>query len=136
MRWNYSMVLGKQYQKKIHSEDTGFDMRISKKGMWGKGIYFAVNASYSNHYAHKKTKSSSFFQKVTKQFFLAKVLVGDSITMAHTDSLVRPPIKNTSQVLQNQIILHDSVNGVTKGSKVYIIYQNDQAYPYYLITYR
>ncbi|KAJ6253368.1 protein mono-adp-ribosyltransferase parp15 [Anaeramoeba flamelloides] len=122
--------------EKIHSEDTGFDMRISKKGMWGKGIYFAVNASYSNHYAHIKTKSSSFFQKVTKQFFLAKVLVGDSITMAHTDSLVRPPIKNTSQVLQNQIIRHDSVNGVTQGSKVYIIYQNDQAYPYYLITYR
>jgi hypothetical protein len=32
--------------------------------------------------------------------------------------------------------LYDSVNGMTMGSKVYMIYVNDRAYPDYLITYK
>jgi hypothetical protein len=35
----------------IESEE-GFDMRFSNEGLWGKGVYFAENASYSHNYAH------------------------------------------------------------------------------------
>ena len=31
---------------------------------------------------------------------------------------------------------YDSINGITGGSKVYITFENDHAYPAYLITYK
>ncbi len=40
--------------------------------MWGRGTYFAVNASYSYNYLHVKDNK--------KLFILAIVLVGDFIT--------------------------------------------------------
>jgi len=33
----------------ILESEEGFDMRFSREGLWGKGIYFAVDASYSNN---------------------------------------------------------------------------------------
>ena len=47
-------------------------MRFSAKGMWGEANYFAVNASYSNSYAHSNGIAGQ------RQMFLAKVLTGDS----------------------------------------------------------
>ena len=52
----------------IYNNPIGFDMRYSNGGMWGKGIYFAVNASYSNNYAHPNDKE--------KQIFLSEVILG------------------------------------------------------------
>ena len=51
--------------------EEGFDMRFSKEGLWGRGIYFAVKASYSNNYAFELNDENKTFQ-----MFLAKVLVG------------------------------------------------------------
>jgi len=36
----------------IYQGEDGFDMRFSRSGMWGQGIYFAVNASYSTNYSY------------------------------------------------------------------------------------
>ncbi len=36
-------------QKIIKSEE-GFDLRLSKAGMWGHAIYFAENSKYSSDY--------------------------------------------------------------------------------------
>jgi hypothetical protein len=36
--------------KQIWDSEDGFDMRFSDNGMWGQGIYFAVNANSANEY--------------------------------------------------------------------------------------
>jgi hypothetical protein len=33
--------------EQIIPNEEGLDMRFSRDGMWGKAVYFAVNASYS-----------------------------------------------------------------------------------------
>lgn len=55
----------------LYTGSEGFDMRFSEVGMWGKATYFAVNASYSNGYAHPLATGS-------KQMFCANVIVGES----------------------------------------------------------
>lgn len=108
--------------EKIYAdEEEGFDMRFSRSGMWGQGNYFAEKASYSDTYAYQAPNG-------TKQFFLAKVLTGDSITLQSDTKLRMPPVKNGS-------VRYDTVNGITHGCRVYISYSNDKAYPLYLITY-
>jgi hypothetical protein len=40
--------------------EEGFDMRYSAEGLWGRAVYFAVNASYSNDYSYElETKTLS-----------------------------------------------------------------------------
>jgi CRISPR/Cas system CMR-associated protein Cmr5 small subunit len=116
----------KNEPKNIYSDTVGFDMRYSNQGMWGKANYFAVNSSYSDMYSYKIPFTNS------KQMFIAKVLIGDSVkVMPSNSSLIEPPSyeKNGKQ------IQHDSVNGETIGSVVYMIYENSRAYPEYLVTY-
>ena len=109
----------------IYMDEEGFDMRFSRTGMWGIGNYFAVKASYSDMYAHCLSDG-------THQMFLAKVLTGKSIELPPDDTLRVPPIIQPS-VEGN--LRYDTVNGETKGSKVYVTYSNDKAYPFYLISY-
>jgi hypothetical protein len=42
----------------IYKSESGLDMRFSNSGMYGKGIYFAENSSYSDAYAYNKNNSS------------------------------------------------------------------------------
>ena len=34
--------------KEIYKGDSSFDIKFSKQGLWGRGNYFAVNASFSD----------------------------------------------------------------------------------------
>jgi len=113
---------------KIYNGEHGFDMRYCSSGMWGIAIYFARNASYSNSYRFT-TPDKKF------QMFLASVLVGDCTHVIPNDSSLRkPPSKSTKNSLGFKED-YDSVSGDTRGSKVYMIYENGRAYPQYLITY-
>mmetsp|Transcript_21735 Transcript_21735/g.24593 ORF Transcript_21735/g.24593 Transcript_21735/m.24593 type:complete len:362 (-) Transcript_21735:45-1130(-) len=113
--------------KVIWNSDEGFDSRCSSKGLWGEGIYFASTAKYSNSYAYTLPSGE-------KQMFLADVLIGDSVTHKQDSTLRKPPVK--PKTLQKSEDEHyDSVNGVTGGTKVFIIYKNEQVYPRCLITY-
>ena len=109
----------------LYTGSEGFDMRFSAVGMWGKATYFAVNASYSNDYAHPLATGS-------KQMFCASVIIGEPFTgnMAGNNAIVTPPlIPGTNK-------MYDSVTGSTNGSIVYMIYADKKAYPEYLITYK
>ena len=113
--------------KEIYRGDSSFDMRFSADGMWGKGNYFAVNASYSNGFAyHSKTG--------LKKMLVAWVLTGVSYHCA-PNHYTKPPLRGTQGTggIQRR---YDSVSGITGGSKVFITYENNRAYPAYLITYR
>ena len=105
----------------IYQDEEGFDMRFGRAGMWGNGNYFAVNASYSDNYAHHLPDG-------TRQMFLAKVLTGRSIELQPDNTLRLPPTMQGN-------LRYDTVHGETKGSQVYIAYSNDKAYPFYLISY-
>jgi hypothetical protein len=49
--------------------EEGFDMKFAKEGMWGRGIYFARNASYSHKYSH-------LYPNGQRGMYLANVILG------------------------------------------------------------
>ena len=105
----------------------------SAQGMWGQANYFAVNASYSHGYAHTAPDGS-------REMFLVKVLTGDSYDCPSNSSLRKPPMKASGHSASGEVsfaqVQYDTVTGVTHGSRVYMTYDNDKAYPAYLIRYR
>ena len=125
--------------EEIYESEEGFDLRFNHQGMWGHGNYFAESAQYSSSYAYKSpsTDQSLYHQLLygtqdnTRQIFLVKVLTGDSFSSPPDKSLHIPPYKPS---ISSEKIRYDTVNGVTHGSKVYITYSNDKAYPLYLIS--
>ncbi len=119
--------------KMIYEGEDGFDMRYGLQGMWGVANYFAVNASYSHNYAYSSTRG--------KQIFLATVLTGDSHECPSNGNLRMPPTKQSSGAtgggnVQITQMKYDTVTGHTGGSQVFMTYDNDKAYPAYLITYK
>jgi len=117
------------HPSKIYNSEKGFMMQYAGDGMWGRGMYFAQNASYSDRY--------SYTQNNINQMFLAEVIVGDSCFSTPDNTLILPPKKQvkTSQVGFSDE-LYDSVYGKTGGSRIYIVYDNNKAYPTYLISYK
>ncbi|CAF1170949.1 unnamed protein product [Adineta steineri] len=109
----------------VYNGEYGLDMTFSSDGLWGIGIYFAKNASYScGSYAYTLPNGK-------KQVFLAQVLTGDVYDCKSDTSLRRPPKKNEKA----STLRYNSVSGDTGGSKVYIVYENRVVYPTYLITF-
>ena len=126
---------GETQPELIYNGGEGFDMRFSKEGYWGRGNYFAVNSSYSHLYAF-------YHDSGVFKMFAAKVLTGNSIFKKEIDrSLTMPPFldsandntSNSGTAIQHR---YDSVHGDTGGTRVYITYDNEHAYPAYLITYK
>ena len=112
--------------KEIYKGEASFDVRFSRHGMWGRGNYFAMNASYSNGYAFK---AESDLMKM----LAAWVLTGHSY-QSEPRSFEYPPVREDCGEGQVQR-RYDSVTGTTGGSTVYITYDNTLAYPAYVITY-
>jgi len=126
--------------EEIYKSEEGFDMRFSRQGMWGQGNYFAESAKYSCSYAYGDSVHSLLLYRRgysshsnAKQMFLAKVLTGDSYYSSSDQSLRMPPYKPS---ISSEKTRYDTVNGVAHGSKIYITYSNDKAYPLYLISFR
>ncbi len=139
----------------LNSEE-GFDHRCARDGLWGAGAYFATAAGYSKNYAHATTivvaKAKNEIktdpppkqrtEQQVKQIILARVLVGESVHLAHTDAtrrLRRPPDKPAAKGSPSGIAFakesYDSVNGCTGGSQVFIVYNHGRAFPEYLVTF-
>lgn len=58
----------------IYNSDEGLDMRFSRPGYYGQGIYFADNAKYSHTYARSLGNK-------TFQMFVVFVLVGNTVKL-------------------------------------------------------
>ena len=118
---------------KIWQSEDGFDLRYSRRGMWGIGSYFAEKASYSDKYAYRY--STNFIQ--CSEMLVASVLTGNSKEMLsnyESRSLTRPPVY-IDATTSNTEVLYDTVTGYTKGSRIYVLYKLDMAYPSYLVRY-
>lgn len=103
----------------------GFDWRMCGKHgtAFGKGSYFACNANYSHCY------SNQALSRGLKQMFLAKVVVG-SYTSGNS-KLIRPPARDSF----NPNVLYDSCCDNTANPALFVIFENGQSYPEFLITY-
>ena len=115
--------------KQIYEGDSGFDMRYSSDGLWGRGNYFAVNSAYSVGYSHKTMDGY-------QQMLVARVLTGASFRSAPHRFQVPPLREGTGQGEGEVRRRYDSVQGETNGSTVYITYDSDHSYPEYLITFK
>lgn len=113
----------------IYQDDSGFDMRHSAQGVWGRGNYFASNSCYSDCYAYS--------EKGTKKMFAAWVLTGICFDSPPDSTLIKPPERQRSDATEDKVkCRYDSVTGVTGGTRVYVTYDNSHAYPAYLIVYK
>lgn len=103
--------------------DQNFDWRVcgSHGTLYGKGSYFARDASYSDRYAQPKTSRR-------KKMFMALVLVGE-FTKGKS-SFVRPPQKNNN----NQGFYDSCVDSETNPA-IFVVFEKFQVYPEYIIEY-
>ncbi len=58
----------------IINGEEGFDIKFANEGYWGRGIYFARNASYSDNYSHPHSNGQ-------RGIFLANVILGETKKM-------------------------------------------------------
>ena len=103
---------------------------LADRGSRGTGNYFAVNAFYADAYAH------SVHGTGMKKLLVAFVLTRQShYSAAEQDSSLKMPPYRSEQddPLWIRHCYH-SMNGVTGGNTVYITYDNNLAYPAYVIT--
>ncbi|XP_074438028.1 protein mono-ADP-ribosyltransferase PARP12-like isoform X1 [Larus michahellis] len=108
-------------KKYIHAIcQQNFDWRICglHGTVYGKGSYFARDASYSDNYCTEDLH--------TKTMFLARVLVGEFTP--GTSSYIRPPLKDN----QN---FYDSCVNCSSNPSIFVIFEKQQIYPEYLIEY-
>ncbi|XP_036451403.1 protein mono-ADP-ribosyltransferase PARP14-like [Colossoma macropomum] len=91
--------------------------------MYGNGVYFAVDPSYS---ARGYSRPDQFGRK---RMYLARVLVGD-YTRGRA-GLISPPPKSFIAT-----DLYDSVTDNQQNPSMFVIFHDVQAYPEYLITFQ
>uniref|UniRef100_A0A2K6LA01 Poly [ADP-ribose] polymerase n=1 Tax=Rhinopithecus bieti TaxID=61621 RepID=A0A2K6LA01_RHIBE len=104
----------------------GFNRSYAGKNavFYGKGTYFAVDASYSANDTYSKPDSNG-----RKHMYVVRVLTG--VFTQGRAGLVTPPPKNP----HNPTDLFDSVTDNTQSPKLFVIFFDNQAYPEYLITF-
>jgi hypothetical protein len=97
-------------------------MRLANHGAYGRGIYFAGDASYSaSGYSHHNTSGNQVL-------ILAKVLVGNYTEGPAGSHITCPPLLPGSKSER-----YDSIKA--GASDIFIVYNNNKAYPSYTIEY-
>lgn len=102
-----------------------FDPRVCGKHatMFGQGSYFARKAVYSHNFSKRSPKG-------VHCMFLAKVLTG-RFTVGNP-SMRRPPPINPRDSSSD---LYDSCVDIWVDPQIYVIFNDDQSYPYFIIHY-
>lgn len=98
-----------------------FDRSYTKIHVYGKGVYFAREASYSAN-ARYSPKDKVGYQRM----YLARVAVGTSTV--GSESFTAPPEKSRGQVFDSTVDRLDNPN-------VFVVYRDHAAYPEYIITF-
>ncbi|KAM9317271.1 protein mono-ADP-ribosyltransferase TIPARP [Gastrophryne carolinensis] len=102
-----------------------FDPRVCGKHatMFGQGSYFARKASYSHNFSKRSPKGVHYM-------FLAKVLTGRYVVGNPT--MRRPPPLNPGDMTSD---LYDSCVDNFFEPQIFVIFNDDQSYPYFIIQY-
>ncbi|XP_076818266.1 uncharacterized protein LOC143463875 isoform X3 [Clavelina lepadiformis] len=101
----------------------GFDRSHAGKNatLYGRGVYFAIESSYSHGYT---TKDSSH----TRKMFLADVITGQYCS-GHS-LLVTPPV-----IPGSNNDPYDSTVNNTSTPSIFVVFKDASVYPLYLVTY-
>ncbi|XP_003941705.3 protein mono-ADP-ribosyltransferase PARP14 isoform X1 [Saimiri boliviensis] len=110
-----------------HVNRNGFNRSYAGKNAaaFGKGTYFAVNASYSANDTYSRPDGNG-----KKHMYYVRVLTGIYTCGHHT--LIVPPSKDA----QNPTDLYDTVTDNVQHPTLFVVFYDYQAYPEYLITFR
>ncbi|XP_067871097.1 protein mono-ADP-ribosyltransferase PARP14-like isoform X2 [Heterodontus francisci] len=92
---------------------------------YGEGTYFAQNARYSAHDTYSKPDANG-----SKVMYRARVLTGDYCQGAK--GLKEPPLKDQQGNSRDR---YDSVTDKVQSPEAFVVFQDNQAYPEYLITF-
>ncbi len=102
----------------VINDSVGFRINYAKdEGLYGRGLYFAQDASYSNNYGvvDKESKRG--------KLFLSKVLLGN---------ILDQPIPTKFKSCPKD---YHSVRGMSKNETIFILYDHSRAYPEYFVEY-
>ncbi|XP_076460377.1 protein mono-ADP-ribosyltransferase PARP14-like [Babylonia areolata] len=92
--------------------------------VYGEGVYFAVESHYSTHSTYSPSDPKDTSGK--RYIYQCKVLVGHAV-QGTRDLRVLPPREGS--------ILYDSAIDKLTNARMYVIFNDTQAYPEYLITF-
>merc|ERR1712096_448116 len=106
-----------------------FDWRLNGKHgvMFGRGTYFARDASFAYKYSPPDPITGA------RYMFVASVLVGRSALGSR--DMVRPPPIRGGATSTSKTELYDSCVNSIYDPTTFVIFERDQCYPRYLITY-
>lgn len=104
----------------------GFNRSFCGKNatMYGKGVYFARDASYSSSPVYAKPDPSG-----VQYMFLCRVVVGE-YCQGKKDALT-PDVRDV-----NKHLLYDTTVDNMKDPSIYVTYHDAQAYPEYLVQFK
>eukprot|EP00538_Stauroneis_constricta_P000233 CAMPEP_0119552200 /NCGR_PEP_ID=MMETSP1352-20130426/5261_1 /TAXON_ID=265584 /ORGANISM="Stauroneis constricta, Strain CCMP1120" /LENGTH=1034 /DNA_ID=CAMNT_0007598393 /DNA_START=93 /DNA_END=3197 /DNA_ORIENTATION=- len=107
-------------------ERQGFNRAFAGRNAvrYGKGVYFARDASYSSHTTYSAPNSRG-----VQQMFMCRVVVGD--WCQGKEGQLTPDAKP-----HNQLELFDSTVDNVLNPSIFVVYHDAQAYPEYLISFR
>ncbi|KFV83905.1 Poly [ADP-ribose] polymerase 12, partial [Struthio camelus australis] len=102
--------------------EQNFDWRVcgAHGTLYGRGSYFARDASYSHEYCPSRTGHQSMF--------VARVLVGDFVE--GNSEYLRPPPR-----AGNANRLYDSCVDDPEDPSIFVIFEKHQVYPAYILEY-
>ncbi|XP_035694711.1 protein mono-ADP-ribosyltransferase PARP15-like [Branchiostoma floridae] len=92
---------------------------------YGKGMYFARDASYSAQPAYSPPDPQG-----NKYIYQVRVIVGEYTT--GSSGIVEPPPKNPLNVA----IRYDSVVNNVQNPSIFVVFRDNEAYPEYLIVFK
>lgn len=129
----------------------GFMVQFAGPGLWGRGIYFAESSLFSDAYAYKPTASNATTKDAgsnnnddrpggaapdEREMFLAKLLVGNAVTLKSDTTLLAPPPDPSKPGQRYHTVKgYCHVKDTEIFSNVYAVYENGRAYPQYLLRY-
>ncbi|XP_078489839.1 protein mono-ADP-ribosyltransferase PARP15-like [Ciona intestinalis] len=105
----------------------GFDRNFAGANatVYGKGVYFAVDATYSSGYAKPDPNNSNHCK-----MFLADVVTGEYCT--GSANIIAPPARQSAL---SKSELYDSVVDNSSNPTIFVVFKDASAYPKYLLTY-
>ena len=104
----------------------GFDRMFCGKNAtrWGKGVYFARDASYSSHPLYSPPNASGI-----QHMFACRVVVG--VYCVGRENALKPDLREGKDELPFDSTVDNEVNPA-----IFVTYHDAQAYPEYLIKFR
>ena len=115
--------------KKIYGGQKSFDVVQSAQGLYGRGIYFAKDASLSHQgYVHRR--GSMLY------LLVARVVLGETYVCLDSRHFRGHGPPEMPQLEGGVTKSYNSIEGRLNGCPIYIVPRNDMTYPAYQIVYK